>query len=114
MSSDKQATPREVIELLRSKVEARPAEAERIDASYRFELDGDDGGQWTLDLRPPVRIVEAAEPAECIIQLTADDFVALFEGRANGQQLFFSGRLRIQGDLQQVRKLKQLTKLLSE
>jgi predicted lipid carrier protein YhbT len=106
------ATPREIIENLRRRIEARPEEAAKIDASYRFDLHGEGGGQWTFSLRPPVLLVEAADPADCVISLSAKDFVDLFEGRANAQQLFFTGSLQIQGDLQQALKLRELTQLL--
>lgn len=111
------ATPRQVIELLKRKIEAKPAAAESIGTSYRFELEGEGGGNFLLNLKPPAGVVEVddagrdPEPA-CVIALSAEDFVALFEGRANGQQLFFSGRLRIRGDLGQAYKLRELTDLL--
>jgi hypothetical protein len=133
------ATPRQVIELLKRKIEANPKSAEGIGASYRFELEGQDGGIFLLNLRPPASIVElpqanplAAEPGageasatgdasassggsevDCVIAVPADDFVALFEGRTDAQQLFFSGKLRISGDIQQAYKLRDLTDLLS-
>lgn len=131
------ATARQVIELLKRKIEANPKSAEGIGASYRFELEGQDGGTFLLNLRPPAGIVElprsnalTAEPeadeasatsdasassgeVDCVIAVPADDFVALFEGRTSAQQLFFSGKLRISGDIQQAYKLRDLTELLS-
>jgi predicted lipid carrier protein YhbT len=106
------ATPREVIDLISQRVEAKPKDAANIDASYRFDLHGDGGGQWTLHLRDPVSVTEGTGSADCIISLDAQDFVALFEGKASGQQLFFAGKLKIEGDMQQALKLRELVELL--
>jgi predicted lipid carrier protein YhbT len=43
--------------------------------------------------------------------LSAQDFVDLVEGRANGQQLYFQGRLRIDGNLGLALKLQNLADL---
>lgn len=106
------ATPREVIDLIGQRVEANPKGAAEIDASYRFDLHGEGGGQWTLHLRDPVSVSEGTNNADCIITLSAQDFVALFEGKASGQGLFFAGKLKIEGDMQQALKLRKLVELL--
>lgn len=97
---------------LRSKLEQQQEEARAIDAVYKFVLDGEDGGTWVVSLRDPVTVSESDEDAQCTIALTSQDFVDMFEGRVNGQQLFFAGRLRIDGDMQLALKLQQLTELV--
>ncbi len=105
-------SPRDLMARLRAALEARPEEARAIDAVYRFELDGEQGGSWVVSLRDPVAVTESDGPAECVISSSAQDFVELFEGRVNGQQLFFAGKLRIDGDMQLALKLQRLTQLM--
>lgn len=103
---------REFMDLLRSKLEQQQEDARAIDAVYKFVLDGEDGGSWVVSLRDPVTVTESDADAECTIALAARDFLDMFEGRVNGQQLFFAGRLRIDGDMQLALKLQQLTELM--
>lgn len=86
--------------------------AREIDATYKFELQGEGGGCWVVNLKDDVGVFESNEAADCTIALAASDFIDLFEGRANGQQLFFAGKLRIEGDLQLAMKLQKLTELM--
>jgi predicted lipid carrier protein YhbT len=44
--------------------------------------------------------------------MTTTDFVDLFEGRANGQALFFTGRLKVEGDMGLALRLQTLTSIL--
>ncbi len=105
-------SPRDLMARLRATLEARADDARAIDAIYRFELDGEQGGSWVVSLRDPVAVTESDGPAECVIGLSAKDFVELFEGKVNGQQLFFAGKLRIDGDMQLALKLQHLTRLM--
>jgi putative sterol carrier protein len=44
--------------------------------------------------------------------MDAKDFVDMREGKANGQQLFFAGKLKIEGDMGLAMKLQKLTEVL--
>lgn len=103
---------REVIAKLQERLGAKQAEAKEIDATYKFALEGDGGGSWVLNLKDAVGVIESDGSAECTINLSASDFVDLFEGRANGQQLFFAGKLRIEGEMGLALKLQKLTELM--
>ncbi len=105
-------TPRDFMDRLRARLKDRADEARAIDAVYRFELDGAHGGTWVVSLRDPVGVTEEDAPGECTIGLSASDFVEMFEGKVNGQQLFFAGKLRIDGDMQLAVKLQRLTELV--
>jgi putative sterol carrier protein len=107
-------TVRGFMDRLRAKLLARAEEAREIDAVYKFVLDGEGGGTWIVRLKESLDIAEADDDAECTIGLAAADFIDMFEGRVNGQQLFFSGKLRIEGDMQLALKLQQLTELIRD
>jgi len=104
-------TARELMDRARTKL--TPAIADQIGATYRFELSGDGGGTWVATLKNPPKIEEADGPADCVLKLAASDFVELMEGRAEAPQLFFAGKLLIEGDLGLAMKLGSLTALLA-
>ena len=106
------STPTQVIARLSERLQANPNDAKAIGAIYRFTLDGDDGGTWLLDLKDQVGISQGDGPADCSITMASSDFVDLFEQRANGQQLFFAGKLRIDGDMQLALQLQSLIDLM--
>ena len=70
-----------------------------IGAVYKFVLDGPGGGTYVVDLKQALRVTEGDGPAGCTVLMSAADFVDLFEGRANGQALFFGGKLKVEGDM---------------
>ena len=82
---------------------AEPEAATIPDAVFRFELSGDDGGRWTLDLRKGttsgVVTHEEGPEEDARIHVTADDWVALTTGRMNPMRAFMGGKVRVDGDL---------------
>jgi putative sterol carrier protein len=107
-------TARNFIDRLREKLSERAEGARTIDAVYKFVLSGDGGGTWIISLKDQVAVTEGDGDAQCTIGLSASDFVDMFEGKVNGQQLFFSGKLTIDGDMQLALKLQKLTELLQD
>lgn len=96
----------------RTKLAENPGLADQIGATYRFELSGDGGGTWLATLKNPPKIEEADGAADCILKLAAADYVELMEGRVEAPQLFFAGKLQIEGDLGLAMKLGSLAALL--
>jgi putative sterol carrier protein len=96
----------------RTKLTENPAIAEQIGATYKFELSGDGGGTWLATLKDQPKIEETDGAADCTLKLAASDYVDLMEGRVEAPQLFFAGKLQIDGDLGLAMKLGSLTALL--
>jgi putative sterol carrier protein len=107
------ATAKEKMQQAAEKIASNTAMAKQIGAVYKFVLEGDGGGTWIMDLRDDPKIVEGDGEAQCTILMAAGDYVDMMEGRAQGQQLFFMGKLRIEGDMGLAMKLQSLTELLS-
>ena len=82
---------------------ADPGAATLPDAVFRFELSGDDGGSWTLDLRKGTAsgfvTPEGGPEQDATIHVTADDWVALTTGQMNPMRAFMGGKIRVDGDL---------------
>jgi putative sterol carrier protein len=104
-------TAKELIEKIGTKISGNASVAANFGAVYKFVLEGADGGTWLVNLKdaPGVRSGDGA--SDCTISLAASDFVDLVEGRANGQQLYFQGKLRIDGNLGLALKLQNLADL---
>jgi predicted lipid carrier protein YhbT len=105
------ATAKELIERIGAKISNDPSVADNFGAVYKFTLEGDSGGTWLVNLKDAPGARAGDGEADCAISLSASDFVDLVEGRANGQQLYFQGKLRIDGNLGLALKLQNLADL---
>jgi putative sterol carrier protein len=72
-----------------------------LNAVYQFDLAGDGGGKWYVTIaNETCDVKEGAHPSPNItIQMQASDYLDMVTGKANGQVLFMTGKLRIQGDM---------------
>ncbi|HET9960321.1 MAG TPA: SCP2 sterol-binding domain-containing protein [Polyangiaceae bacterium] len=105
-------TAKEIMTLLDARLKEREAQAKAVGALYKFVLDGDGGGTFIINLKDSVGVTEGEGAAPCTIRMSASDAVDLLQGRANGQALFFSQRLKVEGDLALALKLQALTDIL--
>ena len=106
------ATARELVEEALKKIEANKEAAAAVGAVYKFVLEGDGGGTWIWKLTDDPTIVESDGEAPCTIRMSAQDYVAMREGRADAQQLFFAQQLKVEGDLSLAMKLQTLNELI--
>jgi putative sterol carrier protein len=103
------ATARELMQRIGEKIAGRKELLSSVGAVYKFSLEGEGGGTYLVDLKNDLKVSEGDGPAACTIRMSAADFVDLFEGRANGQALFFGQRLKVEGDMGLALKLQTLT-----
>ncbi|CAO2595868.1 Hydroxysteroid dehydrogenase-like protein 2 [Lemmus lemmus] len=78
---------------------------------YQFELSGEDGGIWFLDLKSKGGKVGHGEPsdrADVVMSMTTDDFVKMFSGKLKPTMAFMSGKLKIKGNMTLAIKLEKL------
>jgi putative sterol carrier protein len=75
--------------------------AKGLDAVYQFDLSGDGGGKWYVTIKNETcDVKEGSHPSPNItITMAGQDYLDMASGKANGQMLFMSGKLRIAGDL---------------
>lgn len=107
-------TPKEIMEILRAKLNANPDAGKTINAVYQFNLAGENGGDWWIDLtKSPAQIGEGKnEGAGCAIGMEAADFVAMMNKMANPMVLYMSKKLTVAGDLTLSLKLQNVLNLL--
>jgi hypothetical protein len=85
-----------------------------VSAVYLFKISGPDGGTWTADLKstPPTCVVGASGTPQCTIEASDTDFRTMIDGgMPAAMQLFFSGKLKIQGDPNLATKLTKLLQM---
>ena len=106
-------TPKEIFDKDNSRIgENKEAAVAAIGAVYKFVLSGDNRGTWIVNLKDNPGVTAGEGPAQCTIKMEAKDYVDMREGKANGQQLFFAGKLKIEGDMGLAMKLQKLTEVL--
>ncbi len=77
-----------------------PDKAREINAVYLMKITGDGGGVWTVDLvsNPPSCKTGASGEPQCTIEMENADFEAMLENPQLGMQLYFQGKLKVEGD----------------
>jgi len=93
------------------RLKKNPDVAQKINSTYQFDLTGDGGGEWYVDLTKPdggeVAAGKLADP-KVVVTMTSKDFVDLASGKLNGQMAFMTGKLKIKGDMSLALKLQQI------
>ncbi|XP_070707207.1 hydroxysteroid dehydrogenase-like protein 2 isoform X2 [Pempheris klunzingeri] len=78
---------------------------------YRFDLSGEHGGVWFLDLKSGAGSAGKGEPpakADVVMTMDSSDFSKMFAGELKPTLAFMSGKLRIKGDMTLAIKLEKL------
>jgi len=84
-------------------------DAKTINAKFQLIIDG--AGEWFIDCTDagPTCVAGTGEDPDVTMQVTAEDFQALHENpQAAGMQLFFAGKLKVQGNQMLAMKLSKL------
>jgi 3-hydroxyacyl-CoA dehydrogenase/3a,7a,12a-trihydroxy-5b-cholest-24-enoyl-CoA hydratase len=91
-----------------------PDLAAKVKTVFKFVL-SDPASTWTIDLKanPGANPGEKAK-AECTLELSDADFMAMSTGKADPMKLFSSGKLKISGDIMASQKLGFLKDLRPE
>ncbi|XP_044513410.1 hydroxysteroid dehydrogenase-like protein 2 isoform X3 [Gracilinanus agilis] len=80
-------------------------------AVYLFELSGEDGGTWYLDLKNNGGYAGSGQPSDqvdVVMTMTTSDFVKMFSGKLKPTMAFMSGKLKIKGNMALAIKLERL------
>ena len=78
----------------------RPERARRVDTVIQFQLSGEGGGNWYAAIKDGTCTVTegVSQAAQATIMMTADDYVALANGKLGGMKAFLTGRVKTAGD----------------
>uniref|UniRef100_A0A8V0XRA3 Hydroxysteroid dehydrogenase-like protein 2 n=1 Tax=Gallus gallus TaxID=9031 RepID=A0A8V0XRA3_CHICK len=78
---------------------------------FQFELSGDEGGTWYLDLKTSSGSAGFGKPpaaADVVMSMSSGDFVKMFTGKLKPTMAFMSGKLRIKGNMALAVKLEKM------
>jgi putative sterol carrier protein len=97
-------------EKIAKKLVAKPELSKAVNACYEFNIEGDEGGIWTVDLTKEPGAVSAGSSgaARCMVSAKAPDFLNIVTGKQNAQMAFMSGKLKIKGDMGLAMKLMKI------
>ena len=92
-------TPKEVFAAMPGRFNKDAAKG--LNATYQFDLSGDNGGKWQVVIDNGTCTVKegAAASPNITLSMTAQDYVDMSTGKLNPQVAFMSGKLRIAGDM---------------
>ena len=115
MSADTSATPsltpKQIFEeKIGPRLVADPEKAKSVNAIYQFDITGDDGGTWTVDLTQPAVTAGTSGKAQCTITVSSKDFIDIISEKLNAQMAFLQGRLKVAGDMSLALKLGTILK----
>ncbi|NWQ71631.1 HSDL2 protein, partial [Neopipo cinnamomea] len=80
-------------------------------AVFQFELSGDGGGTWYVDLKNKGGSAGFGKPpgtADVVMSMSSADFIKMFTGKLKPAMAFMSGKLRIKGNMALAMKLEKL------
>ena len=108
----------EFFEKFAKRAEANPDAATAPDAIYQFDLSGEGGGQWALDLKKGKTsgfVTEGTlDDPGATISVSAEDWVAMINGELNPMQAFMSGKIKIDGDMTLAMSLQNVMNLAQD
>ncbi len=90
-------------------LERNAEDAKTINAKFQLIIDG--AGEWFIDCTDsgPSCVAGKGDDPDVTMECSADDFQSLHENpQANGMQLFFAGKLKVQGNQMLAMKLSKL------
>jgi putative sterol carrier protein len=87
-----------------------PEDAAGLDAVFQFDISGDEPGQWYLAVKDQkCQIMEGSHASPNVtFSMASNDFVNMMTWKLSGQAAFFSGKLRVSGDLMMAQRLENL------
>lgn len=97
---------------LPSQIAAHPDAAKQIGNTFQINIKGEGGGEWHINATDQNGGPSAGpgnKPADVTLTMAVEDFQKLMENpQANGMQLFFAGKLKVDGNQMLAMKLNKL------
>ena len=107
--ADVPTSPQQVFDMMPSRFNA--AAASGVNATYQFDLTGDNGGTWQVAVANGACNVSQGTPNDkpnITITMAAQDYLDMITGKLNPQMAFMGGKLKIKGDMSLALKMQQI------
>ena len=84
--------------------------AKGLTASFQFDLTGDGGGVYCVDVADgSMSIVEGGKEEPSItITISAENYLKMAHGKLNGQMAVMTGKMKVKGNMSLAMKMRQL------
>ncbi|NQW61778.1 MAG: SCP2 sterol-binding domain-containing protein [Deltaproteobacteria bacterium] len=109
------STPAEIFATIGHNIGNNVEKATSTNAVFGFDITGDGGGQWTLNLKQGTTsgfLVDGlAEDANVVISMAAADWTGIISGASNPMQAFMMGKIKVKGDMGLAMKLQNVLAL---
>ncbi len=108
----------EFFEKFEAKALANIEAATQPNAIYQFNVTGDGGGEWNLDLtkgKTDNFVGKGTHDSPgATITVSAEDWLGMLNGSLNPMQAFMSGKIKIDGDMTLAMSLQQVMNLVQD
>ncbi len=101
-------TVKEIVDAMPSRF--NPDAAAGVDAVFQFDISGDEASQYHMVVKDQkCQISEGTHGSPNVtFSMASTDFIDMMTGKISGQAAFFSGKLRVSGDLMLAQRLSSL------
>src|SRR5438477_10134827 len=88
-------------EKIAQKLKDKPETSKAVNSVYEFNITGDNGGVWTVDLTKEPETVQAGTTgtAKRTVTCASADFMNIVSGKMNPQMAILSVKLKIKRDI---------------
>ena len=94
---------------LAGKLSANPDKVKEIGAIFLFKIEGDGGGEWTVNLKDEVGVKPGGtDGADCTLECTSEVWDDIASNPSAAMTHFFSGALKVSGNPMLATKLQEL------
>ncbi len=104
-------TSEEVFLSIGEHLKHHPEIAQKVQTTFAFKLKSPDSA-WLVDLKEG-KVAKGDAKADCTLEIAESDFLALTQGKADAQKLYFGGKLKISGNVMASQKLETLFKSMT-
>jgi putative sterol carrier protein len=86
----------------------KPEKAKGVDVIVNIDISGNNGGEWIVTIRnQTLKIEEGVHISPSLsLKISEKDYLDVINGKLSGEKAFFTGKLRLKGNIAQALRLK--------
>jgi len=103
-------TPKEFMDTVLPEKVSDPEKLKGIDVTVQFQISGDNGGDWVLEIKDQKAEIRegTVENPKITLKMKDVNYIKLVNGELSGQKAFMTGKLKFKGDMNAGMKLQKL------